>query len=153
MKSILLHINNLLAFIVGILGFSGCREQFIRPSEFSDEMVVKYGCPVAMFDISGRVTDEAEEAIEGIEVRVEALAGDDNWIPVAEPVASDAEGLYVVRDRAFPSDSLRVIASDIDGENNGAYQSDTVAIRPKYSSDDWDRGTVKSTVDFKLKKK
>lgn len=151
--NLIIVINQFLAFVLGVLGFTGCREQILRPTEIGDDMiVVKYGCPTAFFDIHGRVTDETETPIEGIEVKVEAYVGLDGWAEMSQPTVSDAEGLYYVRDRSFPVDSVRVVALDIDGETNGAYKSDTVLIKPVYSSDNWNRGSVEATANFKLKK-
>ena len=58
----------------------------------------------------------------------------------------------------FPTDKLRIIATDIDGPQNGSYEKDSTNLT--LSSDDykgntgsWFKGSVEKEIKFNLKRK
>ncbi len=133
MKSkVIKKLNRLMAFVLGVLGFSslmGCGA---------------YGCPSADFDISGRVVNESDEAIEGIEVQLP-----DAWANASD--TTNADGDYAIKTFGFPDSEITVVAVDIDGEENGLYASDTVKVKAKYvGGKGWYEGKHTGVVNFKL---
>lgn len=76
-----------------------------------------YGPPPAMYEVIGRVSDGAGDAIAGI--RIDVSVDSDVWIP--DPVYSDAQGRYEWGSFADVgrTTSVTLTAVDVDGEANG----------------------------------
>ena len=124
--------NWALAGLIGLLGFTNCKE----------DMRTEYGVPNADYTVKGMVVDKATgKPIKGIQVAY-------SWNgPVAEygvqptpyvkkaSVLTDAKGEYVLKDKFSIEEMIQddnsiptfipVYVSDIDGQENGLY-SDTI---------------------------
>ncbi len=136
-QNILKFFNSLLVFIAGALGLTGCGHGW--------GIVAEYGCPNADFDLSGRVVNESDEAIEGIEVKLL-----DSWENASD--TTNADGEYAIKTSGFPLSEISVVAVDIDGDQNGLYASDTVKVKAEYTGGDgrWYDGKHIGVVNFKL---
>jgi putative lipoprotein (rSAM/lipoprotein system) len=141
-RSLLKCVNGFLAGLLSILGFSGC-----------DNRTDEYGVPYATFTFHGMVTNRAGESVPDIKIEVKASNDFEN------PTLTNAAGHYSALFRAFPADDFQVIASDIDGEANGSYRSDT--IRVKVDKEDYyekgsgnrEHGSAAKEVNIVLKEK
>ena len=127
--------NWALAGLISVLGFGGC----------NNDMRTEYGVPNADFTVKGTVVDKATgKPIEGIRVgyspepRAQLMYG---VIPTPyqskASVTTDAKGVFKLTDHfslggyGYQLDDnnnpiLPVYVDDIDGEQNGLYQSDTL---------------------------
>ncbi|MDR3261317.1 MAG: radical SAM-associated putative lipoprotein [Tannerella sp.] len=113
--------NWALAGLLTLLGFSGCTND-----------KVEYGTPYAEYTIEGTVTNEAGEPVPDIKIETTApYAGMQN------PALSNESGHYSAK--LGSTQTIQVIASDIDGEKNGAYQNDTIQVAID-DSDYYDKG-------------
>lgn len=123
-----------------------------------NESCVMYGTPSADFIIRGKVTDvNTNQPIPKIRIVVPFLHSAD----YGDTVYTNLNGEYVVKQNDFPifSEPRRVLASDVDGEENGLYLSDTLEFsftkndRIKRGSGSWYEGTFeKKNQNFSLKK-
>ena len=136
-------LNAILAFLVGLFGFTSCDEH--------GELVAEYGCPYATFKVSGNITDEAKQPVENIQVKVK----NDGYQIMPEGY-SDENGRYMIEDvGAFPVPNVDIIVTD----TAGVFDSDSVRVevtydRSKVSPDDhWNDGEAVIQYDFQLKKK
>jgi len=121
--------NWALAGLLSLLGFTGCDIQG----------AYEYGTPNADYTVKGTVVDKATgKPIKGIRVGY----GPDESRPVPmygvittpyQPknyVITDAKGEFNLTENGFPDPNFTtpVYVKDIDGEQNGFYQSDTLQI-------------------------
>ncbi len=135
-EKLVLLLNSIFAILAAALGLTGCdKDPYPAPM---------YGCPPVRYDIEGRVVNEADEPIEGIEVSLDQ----DSYLPQA-PATTDAEGNYGM-ERSIYDDGyeIAVIANDVDGETNGLYASDTVKVKLRDAV--MKDGINTLVVDFKL---
>ena len=102
--------------------------------------VLAYGMPHADYELDGVVVSaETGEPIPGIEVELEAAN--------AVVATSDAAGAWSLRVSGASfclPDACRVVARDVDGAENGAFQDLEIAVpltRARRGSGDWDEGT------------
>ncbi|MBO8440608.1 MAG: radical SAM-associated putative lipoprotein [bacterium] len=139
------------AAVLGALGFTAC-----------DYPAPKYG-PIAMYappppeasvyKIKGRVTDEAEQPVQGIKVTVH------NFDAVLDTAYTDVEGEFVT-DKLTTFDYVggtEVVLTDVDGEENGGrFAPDTVKFEEMkvdtISEEDWGGGEYELSFERKLKK-
>jgi putative lipoprotein (rSAM/lipoprotein system) len=136
--------NWALAGLLSLLGFSGCGDSLIE-----------YGTPHADYTFRGMVTNEAGEPVPDIKVVATATyANEEN------PVLSNAGGHYSVLFSSIGRiKEAQLIASDIDGETNGAYQNDTIQViindSDYYGKGDghWNVGAAEKEVNIVLKEK
>jgi len=134
---VLTKINSLIVFLLGLLGFYGCKDE--QPTE-------KYGIPTAILDASGLVTDQEKKPLENIQVTVKQT-----WHRALPEQYSKEDGTYAVKDvYMFPEDSVDIIATD----TAGVYASDSARVKVTYSQPDadWDKGVGTIQKDFQLKK-
>lgn len=120
-NKVIKQLNRLIAFVLGVLGFSsltGC-------------LAPEYGCPYEPYDIQrffGYVVDESGNPIKDIEVS-------------CAQTFSNADGsvdtVYIRKTRSNPDGSFKMdvdvidlrdnvnllIATDVDGEANGSYET------------------------------
>lgn len=119
--------NWALAGIMGLLGFASCSDE--------DEPVDEYGVPWSSYAIKGAVKDKTTgEPIEGIEVKIAVPDSLKQHFHKEQLEAwkakTDKEGLFKLSntpDRGFLEHSP-IVTSDIDGEKNGLYRSDTTYV-------------------------
>lgn len=138
-------LNTWLSALLALFGFTAF-----------DSCAAMYGVPTVRYDVSGKVTDDKGNPIEGIEVEVRLkrdheikslhapTASVRNGNGVDNKVLTDEKGRYshTVRDDDFYEHVLQIGFTDIDGEQNGAYQNDTVRFNklPRESEDGWVTG-------------
>ncbi len=147
---ILTKINLLLGSLLAMLGFGGCvRVEYGTPIvEYGAPVVEKYGVPSADFRVEGVVTDESAKVLEEIEVKVTIPSDDYTGV-----CYTDEMGHYVFSAIGFPSDSVKVVASDV---VNGEYLPDSAVVALDYdrtNADEWYNGDETAIVNFVLKKK
>ncbi len=138
----------LFSALLALLGFSGC-DRF---------MAAMYGSPNADYAIKGKVTDTGNRAIPNIEVKcLTRLSGDGKiWYDTISGVKTDREGQFDLSFNYLPTDGIRLLISDIDGEKNGSFATDSIDIPIKaeeYKKGDksWYHGKVEKTVSVRLK--
>ncbi len=122
-----------------------------------------YGTPSADYKISGKIKDESGNGINQVRVVVgsaqkntSSVIYDYPFIPY-DTLYTDSKGNYsFVREREFPAATLRIIAEDVDGdENGGTFLKDSLDIKMKYTGgdDSWYSGkAVLDNQDITLKK-
>ena len=130
--------NWLLAGILALLGFSACNDDEEQPD--------MYGTPHANFTIKGKVVNLVEHH------------GDNrSWFDTIPAVSTSSAGTFTYQFEEFPTDKLRIIATDIDGPQNGSYEKDSTDLALSDNDykgrDGWYRGTVEKEINFNLKKK
>jgi len=136
--------NWALAGIMGLLGFTCC-----------DEPADEYGTPHATYKINGRVTNKSGEAIPGIQIELEEML----YSSYAAITYSDSKGEYVIeKETVGRTDKMQLMASDIDGEENGVYGNDTIQVliedKDYYDKGKgWNVGKANKKVDIVLENK
>lgn len=139
-------VGSLLTAVLAILGFSSCKEELM------------YGTPHGEFEISGIVTDEAGDPMEGMRVisRSRRSTGDDSEYGYSttencDTVYTDSKGHYVIEQETIAGPKWAfVLAEDPDGGYESAYEE----LNLKYhgGDHDWYFGKAVATADFVLKK-
>lgn len=160
--------NNLLAKLIGILGFSTVATSCELIEEIGGGgQVCMYGVPSANYVFNADVVDkDTDQPIEGI--RVSAIIERQYWdsstnmadyqIDTLAKGLTGADGKVVLEFSAFPEKKHTIAFDDIDGsENGGKYAS--VAVDVKSEGDDyedsvdmWNQGTATHDVSVKLTK-
>lgn len=139
--------NWALAGLLSFLGFSGC------------DIIgrVEYGTPHAEYEVKGTITNEAGKKIPDIQVKL-AQGKRGGYIESGITVKTDEMGHYSASVTTFPGKDFVMIVTDTDGETNGSYASDTIAVR--FEEKDyykkgkgWFEGAARKKVDIKLKPK
>lgn len=139
--------NWALAGLLSFLGFSGC------------DIIgrVEYGTPHAEYEVEGTITNEAGKNIPDIQVKL-AQGKRGGYIESGITVKTDEMGHYSASVTTFPGKDFVMIVTDTDGETNGSYASDTIAVR--FEEKDyykkgkgWFEGAARKKVDIKLKPK
>jgi putative lipoprotein (rSAM/lipoprotein system) len=133
--------NLVLAGLLSLLGFSGCGSG----SGNDDEVAIPvYACLLAAYTVKGTVVNkENGKPIEGIRVGYSpvewAIAEYGVMVTAYRPksyVLTDAKGEFKLTDNSIEpeiqivdnSKILPVFIDDIDGVNNGLFQSDTLQV-------------------------
>ena len=139
--------NWALAGLLSFLGFSGC------------DIIgrVEYGTPHAEYEVKGTITNEAGKNIPDIQVKL-AQGKRGGYIESGITVKTDEMGHYSASVTTFPGKDFVMIVTDTDGETNGSYASDTIAVRFEEKdyykkSKGWFEGAARKKVDIKLKPK
>lgn len=106
--------------------------------------VPEYGAPQADYQLDGTVTDGGTgDPIQGIQVDFQGAAA-----------TSGPDGSWSLDTTAWPCDpGCEVTATDVDGEDHGAYTTATVPFTPTQvepGDGSWDEGTYSATVDVEL---
>lgn len=98
-----------------LLGFSTCD---------SEPGAAMYGTPHADFTIKGKVVNQENMPIPDIEIKclVEHHGDNRHWFDTIPAVSTDPAGVFHCQFEEFPTDKLRIIATDIDGPQNGSYE-------------------------------
>ena len=137
--NVLRGFNAILAFLLTLLGFTAC-----------ESPKCEYGVPHADFDVSGEITDQDDQPLENIQVRVR-----DEWGNTYPAEYTDIDGAYrIINEETFPSDSMDIIVRD----TAGVYESDSVRIKTDYDlsgvvEGGWYQGQATIHHDFQLRKK
>jgi len=151
---LLFKINALLSAVIAMLGITSCNyfAKYGIPFEPGDgEVVCMYGVPHSTVKASGHVSDEKTNApIEGIRIRY--VADSDTLSTL-----TDAKGEFLIKgDQIFSPDTAYIFADDIDGEQNGSYESASITVPLTYSEGDgaWNEGNATvNGLEIKLKQK
>jgi putative lipoprotein (rSAM/lipoprotein system) len=160
-KTFFKSINRVLASILFVLGFAGCEKGD------ETEILVEYGTPHANYTVKGAVVNKATgKPIEGIRVGFNSepwVIAEYGVIPTSfQPksnvhVLTDAKGEFKLTDSHFPNKNLTldVYVDDIDGVENGLFQSDTLQVNfsdAKHSGKpgNWYQGEYTVTVNVGL---
>lgn len=145
--------NRLLSTMLVLLGFTSCDK----------EEPLMYGTPYTTYYIQGKILNEIKEGIPDIKLEILSRHSNNNgsniWFnPCCDPIITNAEGGFSVDFSAFPTGTIRVIATDIDGAENGAFAKDSIDIEitdADYTNKGdgaWDRGTArKENIILELK--
>ena len=146
-KIVLKTYSKIIAWILTALGlYTSC--DIVEPAE--------YGTPTADFVVKGTVTNaRTQQPISDMTVinkSYTAPYGNDT-------VRTDANGNYELKftATAFGAEDLTVYTSDTDGEENGAYLSDTIRIKShelkqiEKRRKNWYNGKFEGKADFKLR--
>lgn len=146
--------KKLLYLLLGILGFTACKEGGIGGG---GGMVCEYGTPTTDYIVKGKVTDSAGVPIKGIVVSSKDVS---SFI--------DCSGLSAVTadDGTFTTNKMRefgvigtLVFTDTDGEANGGdfatleVNMDKLPKTQTKEADGWFRGEYEVTADVKLEKK
>ena len=113
------------------LGVSSCRSGNVNIAlEYgtpNPDAPVEYGTPTAVFELKATVTSPEGKPIPGAEV---SLLPDEYQDPDSMPKAvTDEEGRARLEQTTFPhADYFRYRVKDIDGDQNGAWQSKTDSV-------------------------
>ena len=111
--------NAIIVAILALLGFStAC-------SKDDPKLIAMYASPYAEYKLSSKVTDQDENPIEGIQVDYYYFFQTDEQLhPMFEPVYSNGEGMAKIDEHTFgvSNGTIRVTATDIDGEQNGYFK-------------------------------
>ena len=86
----------------------------------------------------GFSTCDSEPDIE-IKCLVEHHGDNRHWFDTIPAVSTDPAGVFHCQFEEFPTDKLRIIATDIDGPQNGSYEKDSTNLT--LSSDDYKGNT------------
>ena len=124
------------------------------------DAVAEYGMPHADYKVIGSVKDEDGNPIPGIQVLASLWQMDGYDEMVDYPIGtnlSDASGDYTIIGQEWPSQGVKVVFKDIDGENNGGEFQDGEATstwtQVKEPDNRWFEGGFEAKVDVTLKKK
>ena len=146
--------NSILTALLSLLGYS-CSSENSLPVEM-------YGVPSADYQISGTVTNDNGQVVQGIKTSVKQISTYEGKTQASciDSVMTDANGHYDVSVHVFPMNKeIKLLVEDVDGDSNGAYQNDTIDIdynnaqKIKEGDGTWDNGTFVIKQDIKLKKK
>ncbi|MDO5443600.1 MAG: radical SAM-associated putative lipoprotein [Bacteroidia bacterium] len=123
MKKIRSFWSRLCAWAIGLLGFTSVSCDVIE--DITGGMMCEYGCPTMDYEIKGTVVDALRgKAIQGISVSRPWDYGD-------EAVITNAKGEFTFSGQEFPRDTLHILATDIDGNENGTYSEEKVVVNLK----------------------
>ena len=139
-------INAVLALLVSLLGFTSCEP---------NNMVAEYGCPHADLTLEGQVTNEEQEALEGIQVVRCGGWRDDipqmHWEQYADTLYTNSAGeFYKEQKGLFPNRYQKITVTD----PSGTYESQDTVVTVQYKhGDGWYEGEANLKLNFTLKKK
>ena len=131
-RAFIKNMNWALAGIIGMLGFVSC--------EKGKEPLDEYGSPHADYTVKGAVVNKTTgEPIEGIQVGYGPLVmygilatsyKSKSAVDEMRNVLTDAKGEFKLTATFFPEENLKlpVYVVDIDGEENGLFQSEQLQV-------------------------
>lgn len=147
----------LLGAIFSLLGFSGCEaiQNIVDPP-------CEYGMPHANYKLLGDVKDSKGNPVKGIRVVFAPYGqGEDRW--ENDTLYTDDKG-HFEREKAnymfgWPDDTISFVAEDVDGEENGSFQSAVVGkdgitiTKVKDGDGNWYQGDFEISTQISLKEK
>lgn len=165
--------NRFLRWIFGVLGFSTVATSCEQIEKIGGGgMVCMYGTPSADYVFNIDVVESKNDtpikgirvsAIEKIEYQYwDSETGIVTYYTVTDTLTTattDANGKVVLNTNTFPRDKHTIVADDVDGEANGAFNSASIILTT--DSDDykdpgsngWYNGTATHNVTIKLNEK
>ncbi len=143
--------NWVLAGLMGLIGG-------VVSCDSEENMVCMYGTPHASYDLKGKVVNNAGAPISGIEVKAGTKWSREelNMTDYPYKTLTDAKGEYAFTLHTVGKNDFTVYASDIDGEANGAWQKDSIAVKGSEinmtgEKGAWEDGKGSATVNFTLR--
>ncbi|MDL2231267.1 radical SAM-associated putative lipoprotein [Porphyromonadaceae bacterium OttesenSCG-928-L07] len=128
-------LTKILSFFLILLGFASCDDE--------GEERCEYGVPSAKFKVKAKVVSEGTP-IKNIRA---ILSESGDKYPFPDTAYSNNEGEIDLQAYGFPTNTnFDLILDDIDGKENGSFQSDTVSVHftnPKFvNGSGWYQGEV-----------
>jgi putative lipoprotein (rSAM/lipoprotein system) len=128
--------TKMLAAALTALGFAGC----LKDDPGEDHIKLMYGTPSATFKVKGKVVSaESGTPVKNIRVVLVEVREGQEIIPYRlDTVYTHSGGEFSLANRTFPSEAeFRVKLEDIDGEENGLFESKNITVvfeRPKFTN-------------------
>ena len=148
--SILKGFNWILAGLLSLLGFS------VTSCGATDE----YGSPYAEYELKGKVTNMNGDPIQGIELNYGGIYNNvlfSSYISeMYKSPQTQKDGSYDIKFEDSPMGIVRIIAKDIDGPENGSFETDSIDVKIEEfeGGKSWFHGKAKVNIpDIKLKEK
>lgn len=148
--SILKGFNWILAGLLSLLGFS------VTSCGATDE----YGSPYAEYELKGKVTNMNGDPIQGIELNYGGIYNNvlfSSYISeMYKSPQTQKDGSYDIKFEDSPMGIVRIIAKDIDGPENGSFETDSIDVKIEgfEGGKSWFRGKAEVNIpDIKLKEK
>ena len=148
--SILKGFNWILAGLLSLLGFS------VTSCGATDE----YGSPYAEYELKGKVTDMNGDPIQGIEINYGGIYNNvlspSHISEIYKSPQTQKDGSYDIKFEDSPMGIVRIIAKDIDGPENGSFETDSIDVKIEEfeGGKSWFHGKAKVSIpDIKLKEK
>lgn len=148
--------NWALAGLMGLLGFTDCS---------NDSPVDMYGTPWSRYHIKGTVVNKITgEPVKDIEVKIAIPDSIASYFPEelknSWKTATDKEGAFKLSNtpESYLTEEIPIVVSDIDGAENGLYQSDTIytdykgAIKTEEGKG-WYNGEFTKTIQIELEER
>lgn len=141
---LLTRVNAFISLLMGVLGFSSCTEQALM-----------YGVPSGDLVFEGKVVNEEQEELSGIQIVRRGGWKDDipkmYWEEYADTLYTNSEGVYYRKyEGDFPLQYHQITVTD----PSGVYASTDTIVTVEYKgSQGWYKGQADLKVDFVLKKK
>ena len=120
MKKIIITTNWILAGFLSLLGFVSCTEH----------NAIEYGTPNADYTVKGAVVDKATgKPVKGIRIGYQSVnEADLNYYVPNRYVLTNERGEFKLTENHFASGQTSVFVEDIDGEENGLFQSEQTQV-------------------------
>ena len=148
--SILKDFNWILAGLLSLLGFS------VTSCGATDE----YGSPYAEYELKGKVTNMNGDPIQGIELNYGGIYNNvlfSSYISeMYKSPQTQKDGSYDIKFEDSPMGIVRIIAKDIDGPENGSFETDSIDVKIEgfEGGKSWFHGKAEVNIpDIKLKEK
>jgi putative lipoprotein (rSAM/lipoprotein system) len=134
MKKIIKTTNWILAGCLSLLGFVSCTKALVLYG-VPDDILPEYGTPNADYTVKGAVVNKVTgKPIKGIRVGYssENLVTEYGVIQQSYSqspyVLTNEEGEFKLTNNIFPVNEIPVFVEDIDGEENGLFQSEQIQV-------------------------
>ncbi len=111
--------NNAFKFFIAVLGFV---------FGFSSNVAAQYGAPPSRFKINGFVLSEDNKPLKNINVKINKGKTRQKTLSTN----SNGEFSFIITEDDI-LDTIYIVATDIDGEENGAYQEKDTICKIAYS--------------------
>jgi putative lipoprotein (rSAM/lipoprotein system) len=150
--------SKIIARLLTLLGFgaalAGCGKMYSPPPPD----IIMYGVVPTQFEVKGRVTDADDKPLENIRVvlklRDDETEENQNRQMLRDTVYTDANGRFETERRPEISLPWAVIASDIDGEENGGeFETEEQQLTVQTENFDNEEGAFINEVNFTLTEK
>lgn len=151
--------SKILKFLMALLGFGAFSSCGGGPDMYGCPMPApEYGCPYAEYNFNVDVVNSENDApIEGIRVSVIEQYNEQFTDTLAVGL-TQPDGKVHLQVGRMPTDKHTLVADDVDGEANGAFDSASVVVTTSdsdYTNGDnsWYEGEATGEITIKLNKK
>ena len=124
--------SKILSLGLVLLGFNACEDQ---------KSMVEYGTPSATYKVSGKVVSSAEttKAIKNIRVvMIEDMGAETSYIQGDTTYTGEA-GTFEINRHSFPYSKFKIKLQDVDGDENGLFDSKEQVIM--FENSDYKNGS------------